>query len=213
MLASLKRWTRAVVAGIDGLIVQVENHEAVVASALRDLELCVARAKRELARVEADGEVLRRRVAKQRRAAIAFRESARREPARALALEFLRQSKRSLHRTLELERRAAEHESIERRLTSDVRALENRLATLREKRDAMQTRKARTEAFDHVLSGSTGVAAELAETLERWETKVIGSEIASGCATLELEDWIENYSSDEDEAALALELRQLKEQM
>jgi phage shock protein A len=201
MLASLKRWTRAAVAGIDGLIVQVENHEAVVANALRDLELCVARAKHELARVKADGEELRRRQAKQQRAAIAFRESAKREPAQAL------------HRTLELERRATEHESIERRLTSDVRALENRLATLREKRDAMQTRKARTEAFDHVLSGSTGAAGELADTLERWEKKVIGSEIASGCATLGLEDWIENYSSDEDEAALALELRQLKEQV
>jgi phage shock protein A len=211
MFASFKRWSRAVVAGVDGLIVQVENHEAVVESGLRELEQCVARAKRELDRVKADGETLGRRRSEQQRAAIALREYAKREPVEALALDYLRKSKRSLRRSLELERRATEHERIEKRLVRDVRELEDQLAALREKRDAMQARKARSEAFDQVLGGSAAGAAELAGTLERWEAKVVASEIASGCPSVEIQDSIEDCLFDEDEAALALELRQLKE--
>ena len=54
-MARFKRWTHGFVASIDSMIVQVENHEALATSALRDLEQGVARSKVQLMRVERDG--------------------------------------------------------------------------------------------------------------------------------------------------------------
>jgi phage shock protein A len=204
MLACLKRWSRGVVAGIDGLIVQVENHEAVIASGLSELEASVARARRQLARVALDGQSLRRRRDEQAAAGLALRERARRDPDTAQALESLRSSKRALFRASELGQRLEQHERIARALGRDVQALEQKLAELHDQRDAIEARKARAEAFSIARE-------ELDQTLLRWETRVLESELASGCLPPELE-----VLDDEpalEKAALLDELYRLKEEV
>ena len=56
-----------------------------------------------------------------------------------------------------------------------------------------------------------GVATELGAMFERWETSVAESEVASGCLTASLDDFEEGFVDAEEEAALKLELRALKE--
>ena len=126
-MARFKRWTHGVVASIDNLIVQVENHEAQVTSTLRELEQGVARSKVQLMRVERDGLALEQALAEEREAAIRWRDRATREEQEPRALECLRRHKRSERRVLELSQNKTEHARVEAQLKRDIRTLEHKI--------------------------------------------------------------------------------------
>ena len=211
-MARFKRWTRGVVSSIDEFVVQIENHEAQVTSALRELEQAVARAKVQLQRVERDGKALEQSVTEERESVVRWRDRALREPEEERALECLRRHKRAEIRARELERRLLEHQRVEQQLRRDVRTLEIRLGELREQRNLMRTRQSRADAFE-VAQGSFGSGAlELGDVFERWETRVTESEVASGCLTASLDSFEDSFVDAEEEAALKLELRALKEE-
>jgi phage shock protein A len=212
MMARFKRWTRGVVSSIDEFVVQIENHEAQVASALRELEQAVARAKVQLVRVDRDGKALEQSVSDEREAVVRWRERALREPQEARALECLRRHKRAVARARELEQRLLEHQRMEQQLRRDVRALETRLGELREQRNLMRTRQSRADAFG-VVQGAAGLGTlELGDVFERWETRVTESEVASGCLITSLDSFEDEFVDAEEEAALKLELQALKEE-
>jgi phage shock protein A len=179
---------------------------------LRELEQGVARAKVQLARVERDGKGLRQSLAEEREAAERWRDRARREAVEARALECLRRYKRSRARARELAERIAEHERVEQQLKRDVRTLEIRLGELREQRNLMRTRQSRAEAFNVVQGSGDATASELSAMFERWEISVAETEVASGCLSATLDDFEEEFVDAEEEAALKLELRALKEE-
>ena len=52
---------------------------------------------------------------------------------------------------------------------------------------------------------------ELGEVFERWETRVIESEVSSGCLTASLDSFEDEFVDAEEEAALKLELQAMKE--
>ena len=211
-MARIKRWTHGVVASIDEFIVQIENHEAQVSSALRELEQGVARAKVQLGRVERDGKALRQSLSDEQEAALRWRDRARREADEARALECLRRCRRAEARVRELTQRVTEHDRVEQQLTRDVRTLEIRLSEMREQRNLMRTRQSRAEAFSVVQGGGDNVATELGDMLERWETSIAETEVHSGCLTAALDDFEEGFLDAEEEAVLKLELRALKEE-
>ncbi|HEY3494292.1 MAG TPA: PspA/IM30 family protein [Polyangiaceae bacterium] len=208
------RWklmTTSFVAKIDGLIAQIENHEAQVTSALKDLEQGISRSKVQLVRVERDGAALRQALAEEKEAIERWRERARREEVEQRALECLRRSKRSEARTGELATQSSEHERVEQQLRRDVQTLERRLVELRQQRNTMRTRQSRAEALEVVQGSASLDGTEIGAIFERWETRVTESEIASGCLTTSADSLDEEFSTAEEEAALRLELRALKE--
>ena len=208
------RWklmTTSFVAKIDGLIAQIENHEAQVTSALRDLEQGISRSKVQLVRVERDGAALRQALTDEQEAVVRWRERAKREEAEPRALECLRRSKRSEARVAELTAQGSEHERIEQQLRRDVQTLERRLVELRQQRNTMRTRQSRAEALQVVQGSGDADGAEIGAIFERWETRVTESEIASGCLTSSADSLEEELSSAEEEAALRVELYALKE--
>ena len=75
-MARFKRWTHGFVASIDNMIVQVENHEALATSALRELEHAVARSKVQLMRVERDGRAIKQALSEEQEAMTRWRERA-----------------------------------------------------------------------------------------------------------------------------------------
>jgi phage shock protein A len=212
MMAHIKRWTHGIVASIDSMIVQVENHEAQATSALKDLEQGVARSKVQLMRVERDGRALATALDQEREASARWRERAKREPEQARALECLRRHKRSLARVSELEVSVGEHRRVEQQLVRDVQTLEQRLGELRKQRNTMRTRQSRAEAF--ALSHDPGDAesGEIGRIFERWETRVAEAEVQSGCLAATLDSFDESFADVEESAALALELSELKEE-
>ncbi len=211
-MARIKRWTHGFVASIDSMIVQVENHEALVGSALRELEHGVARSKVQLLRVERDGKALTQALSEEREAATRWRERARREQDEARALECLRRSKRSEGRVSELARNLGEHEHVEQQLKRDVQALERRLGELRQQRNTMRTRQSRADAFSVVQGQGDVERGEIGEIFERWETRVAESEVTSGCLVASVDSLDEELLDAEEHASLKLELRALKEE-
>jgi phage shock protein A len=207
------RWklmTTSFVAKIDGLIAQVENHEAQVTSALRGLEQGISRSKVQLVRVERDGAALRQALADEKEAAERWRDRARREEGEQRALECLRRSKRSAARVAELTSQTGEHERVEQQLRRDVQTLERRLLELRQQRNTMRTRQSRAEALQVVQGSGEPDGCEIGAIFERWETRVTESEIASGCITTSVDSLEEEFSTAEEDAALRSELRALK---
>jgi phage shock protein A len=212
MMARFKRWTHGFVASIDSMIVQVENHEALATSALRDLEQGVARSKVQLMRVERDGRALSQALAEEREAAIRWRDRARREENEARGLECLRRHKRAEARVHELSHNQAEHERIEQALKRDVHTLERRLVELRQQRNTMRTRQSRAEAFSVVQGNGAVESGEIGQIFERWETRVAESEVASGCLVASADSFDDEFLDAEEAASLKLELRALKEE-
>jgi len=213
MMARIKRWTHGFVASIDSMIVQVENHEALASSALRELEQGVARSKVQLMRVERDGRALKQALGEERESALRWRERAKREENQARALECLRRHKRSEARVAELIHNQAEHERIEQQLKRDVQTLERRLIELRQQRNTMRTRQSRAEAFSVAQdAGGDLQAGEIGQIFERWETRVAETEVASGCLVASVDGLDQEFLDEEEAASLELELRALKEE-
>ncbi len=211
-MARLKRWTHGVVASIDSLIVQVENHEAQVTSTLRELEQGVARSKVQLMRVERDGAAMRQALGEEREGAVRWRERAKREEQEARALECLRRFKRAEQRARELEHNQAEHARVEQQLKRDILVLEQRLVELRQLRNTLRTRQSRAEAFDVVRGRGDLENGEIGALFERWETRIAETEVTSGCLTAAIDGFDEEFLDVEEAAALKLELRELKEE-
>ena len=212
-MARFKRWTHGVVASIDSLIVQVENHEAQVTSTLRELEQGVARSKVQLLRVERDGLALRQALDEEREATSRWRDRAKRETQEARALECLRRFKRSQKRASELTRNQAEHARVELQLKHDVHTLELRLAELRQQRNTLRTRQSRAEAFSVVQGSGDLENGQIGDIFERWESRVAETEVSSGCLVPNLDDFDDEFLDAEEAAALKLELRELKEEV
>jgi phage shock protein A len=212
MMARLKRWTHGFVASIDSMIVQVENHEALATSALRELEQGVARSRVQLSRVERDGRALKQALSDERDAQARWRERAKREEQEARALECLRRCKRTERRVAELEQNQAEHERIEQQLRRDVQTLERRLVELRQQRNTMRTRQSRAEAFSVAQGQADQEQGEIGRIFERWETRVAESEVASGCLVTSVDSFDEEFLDAEEAALLKLELAELKEE-
>ena len=205
-----KRFTSGLLSSIDGFVAQVENHEALASSALRELEQGVGRSKVQLARVGRDGVTLRQTLAEEREASVRWRERAKRETNETRALECLRRSKRSETRSLELEKQAMEHERVEEQLKRDVQTLETRMVELRQQRNTMRTRQSRAEALVIVQGNGSASSSEIGDIFERWEERVSEREVMSGLVTVTSDTLDEELTSAEEEAALKLELEALR---
>jgi len=205
-----KRFTSGFMSSIDGFIAQVENHEALASSALRELEQGVGRSKVQLARVGRDGVALRQALTEEREASVRWRERAKREANETRALECLRRAKRSETRSAELATQTADHERVEALLKRDVQTLETRLVELRQQRNTMRTRQSRADALVIVQGNGSANSSEIGDIFERWEERVAEREVQSGLLTVTSDSLEEELTSAEEEAELKLELEALR---
>lgn len=209
-MSYVKRWVAGMFSRVDGYIARIENHEALVDEALRELRQATARARVRVQRVQADGERLRRSLAGQRDEVGRWRERARRSAEESRAIECLRRGRRAAAAAAELERRLEVHDGTQRKLAADVHRLEERLGRLQEQRNLMRTREARAEAMGALECGAVQLGADLDAVFDRWESRVVEAEYAGGVG-LEGDDRFESeYAGEEEEAELRAELEALR---
>ena len=89
----MKRWTMSVTSWVDGMLAQVENHEAAVSSAIGRVRQSSARARVQLKRVERDQRALRDTLLREEEAVGTWRRRAKTAGDEAIALECLRRHK------------------------------------------------------------------------------------------------------------------------
>jgi len=212
MMAHFKRWTSGLVTRVDSIVVQIENQEALVESALLDLSQRAAKARAQVTRVHKDGETLRRRLDEAEHEATQWRDRARTEPDQTRALECLRRAKRATQRRAELAARSAEHEQSEQLLRRDVATVEQRLGVLREQLGTLRARQTRAEALALLRNVQGDGGYEVDNVLERWDARVLETEILAGCAEDAYDPFREKFEHDEELAELLGELAALREE-
>ena len=207
-MSRMKRWTMSVTSWVDGVLAQVENHEAAVSSAIGRVRQATARARVQLKRVERDQQAMRDTLLEEEKAIDAWRRRAKAADDEPVALECLRRHKAAERRVLRLRQRLGEHERSHKELSDGIRILNGRLSELTERKNLMRTRQSRAEAA-HGMASTTGPIGDLEDVFERWEARVGEIEIASDCA--EPIDLFEaEIEAVEDSASLRLELEELR---
>ncbi|MEM6703246.1 MAG: PspA/IM30 family protein [Acidobacteriota bacterium] len=206
------RWTQTVVARIDHMVTQVENHESLAESALRDVQQSYARARVRLERVRRDGKLLVRQLEEARGDAERWRERAlaTAEASESSALECLKRSKQSASRVGELELRLSEHRAAESQLAADVDRVGQRLRELREKRNLLRTRQSRAEAVSAAKAADPTSHGRLDGVFERWEERIATIELDDD---LHCEDSVDSFELEFEERELEEDLRGELEQL
>jgi phage shock protein A len=204
----MKRWTMSMTSWVDGVLAQVENHEAAVSSAIGRVRQSTARARVQLKRVERDQQALRDTLLEEEEAIDAWRRRAKSAQDENVALECLRRHKASERRVLRLRQRLGEHERCHKELSDGIRVLNGRLCELTERKNLMRTRQSRAEAA-HGMASTTGPIGDLEDVFERWETRVGEIEIASECAE-PIDAFEAELEAVEESAELRLELEALR---
>jgi len=194
----IKAWATRIWSGIDQVVAGLEDHDALIEAALRELAMAEHKACRELDRVRRDGVELRRRLAQERVNAKAWRADAARQRSDAEALVLLRQARRARHRAQHLGARVEEHGSAERRLQDHATGLTERIETLKRQHHLMRTRTAQAESAPVVALET----APIEELFERWDMTLSRAE--------HLGDPFDELQREEEERALYEELRELR---
>lgn len=198
---------RRLASRLDQMVSQVENHEAMADSALRNVREHLARAERSLARAVSDGHRVTTELAAQEGLVDETRRKARAEPDDAVAVEWLRRSRRAARSAAELRDQAKAIRGSTSALECEVHRIQDRLASIERTRNLLRARERRAEALQ-ALMGEGGARDDgLLAAIERWETHVQTSE-TTGHTRLELAEL--DATIFEDESDLVLELAELR---
>ncbi len=204
-----KRWKVSIGSGFESLITRVENHEALVAEAIREAQAASAKAKVKLAHVRRDGERLRERIAKLETAETDWerRAQAQAETKRERALECLRRRNNARRELEHLRSEAAKHEQTERSLSADIGQLEDHVAGLRRRKNTLAARDFRARALAAADPEEGELLSGVDDIFERWELKLAETEIIAGAdATDCFED---SFMAEEEKSSLEAELDEL----
>ena len=206
-----KRITATFGASVENVVSRVEDHDAIIRSAIADSRRAAARARAQLAQVGRDGERLR---AEHRQAD----EDITRWSARALevaeddetkALACIKRKQAAERRRAQLDGQLAEHRELEQRLTARISELESRVGEISRQRNAMRSRQSAAEAERIVrrIEGDGVLSTE--ETFERWEASLLETEM-TGPPMPEVDSLEAEFVRKEEEAALRQSLDALK---
>jgi phage shock protein A len=207
----VKRWTLGIFSSFDRMISQVENHEAIVNSAIKEVTEAAARAKVQLARVQKDGTRMRHRLNELREENTKWRERALKAAAldEQRALECMRRTKRTEQQIKHLEQEERSHARLETQLGEDLKKVGERLLKLKDQRNLLRTRQSRAEALRAAQDPDTVIISDLEDIFDRWETKIAEYEL-QGTVTAADEDVLaQEYQSQEEEFELREELKRL----
>lgn len=214
MMKTIRRWTAGIVSSFDWVISQVENHEALVTSAIQDVQEAGARAKVQLSRVRRDGESLRRRLTELRDGEDLWRQRAVKlaQTDEKRALECVKRAKRHAKEIAELETQEREHAKLEKQLAADLAAIDARLGELNRQKNLMRTRESRAHVLAAIQKNDSNVISEIEGIFERWENKVAEYEILSEAQSSGDDDLATELSAQEEQEELRVALTEMLEE-
>ncbi len=211
-MSKLKRLSATLFTRIDHMVSQVENHDAVIESAVRDIRQAAARARVRLARVQRDGDKLRERLSELKTGESAWTRRARSkaDEEEETAIECLRRRRECQLQARDVAKTLENHRQLEERLTRDIRTAEERLCRMSQQRNLMRTRQSAAEALNAITDVDTCTTPDVEDAFERWEVQVTEAELMTGSA--DPEDPLERtYIDSEESESLHDELQTLLE--
>ena len=207
---ALKKLTIGIWSKVDEVVVKVENHDALVTTAIRELQQEMGEAKARLGRVRKDGARMTHTLETARENATLWRKRAAEMVADdEKAMECLKRSKKEAAAAARLEARLVKHREAEDHLAETIALIERKLDALKEKRNILRTRQTRADALKFAGSDTESFGEEVEEILERWESKIERHEYTreQGEPIDELE---REFTTREEQAELIKELDELR---
>jgi len=217
-MSRFKQWSTVFLSRVDSVVSRLENHEALVDSAINEVRHSLAKAKVQLGRVRHDRQSLRQRHEQALNAVHSWTERATSIAAEdeQRALECLRRKHGSAREATGLESRLAEQVQVEERLVADIAAVEERLIRLLHQRNLLRTRESTAAAKGAMASATSPFGEDVGEVLERWEMQVVEAELGNGYAgtdsslgTATSDGFGDSFAAEEEQRALREELREL----
>lgn len=209
-MSLIRRISTSITSSVDRAVSKVENHDAIINSALRDTQQAAARSRVRLARVRKDGENLKTRRGELQVAVSRWTERAKSIAAEdeTKALECLRRRKDCDMQLHNLEDSIEKHNELEARISDQVKKIEERVGEVAQQRNMMRSRQSVAEAM-RTINNIEGVSyGEIEDTFDRWEINLGESEILMGAVTTS--DPLDSaFLAEEDTAELRAELNEL----
>lgn len=208
-MSLFKRITLAVSTGVERLVGEIENHDAVVEAGIRDSRRRYAEAAVRHARLRAEGERLAARQRGLERDAADWRRRALAAEDEEQAIECLRRGKEAAAHAESLGPTCARHAALEQRLGEELAGLRRRVSDLEHRRALMRSREATASAAGQVRETEQGARVDLEDAFERWEVRVTEAEIERD-ADLPQDPFADRFRVAEERADLRAELSALR---
>lgn len=209
-MSLIRRISTSFTSSVDRAVSKVENHDAIINSALRDTQQAAARSRVRLERVRKDGNSLKIRQEQLIVAVSRWTERAKSVAANdeAKALECLRRRKDCETQLHNLRDSIEKHDELESRIAEQVKKIEARIGEVAQQRNMMRSRQSVAEAM-RTINNIEGVSyGEIEDTFDRWEINLGETEIMMGAATTT--DPLDTaFLTEEDTAELRAELGDL----
>jgi len=184
-MSIIRRISTSITSSVDRAVSKVENHDAIINSALRDTQQAAARSRVRLERVRKDGRNLKTRRGNLQLAVLRWAERAKSVASQdeSKALECLRRRKDCEKQLHNLEDSIEKHDELEARIAEQVKKIEARIGEVAQQRNMMRSRQSVAEAM-RTINNIEGVSyGEIEDTFDRWEINLGETEIMIGAAT------------------------------
>lgn len=181
-MSLFKRIAATVSAQVEQTVSQLENHDAVIASAIKDCQRATAQTQVRLTRVRADEARMRDKLKQLHEQEKQWTERAQRvaQSDRDSALTCLGRRDDCRQQIERLEASLKQHETVTERLAAESKRVNAQLQKISEQRNVMRTRQSAAEAVRMLQAMDQDAATDIEDALERWEARVLEAEIQSG---------------------------------
>ncbi len=167
---------------LDEVISHVENHDAVVAVALKDTRAALAKAKVRLERVRKDGNTMRKRLDEAIRMTDLWEGRAKETAAKdeQKALTCIARRNQCREQIMQTQDSLARHEELETKVSENVQRMEQRLRDITQQQNLMRSRQSTADAMRIIdkIEGSADNGIE--DTFDRWEMLITETEYSTG---------------------------------
>ncbi len=211
-MSLFRRLSATIASRVDQLVGEIEDHDAVVESVIRNARRAVARSRVRLAHLRSEGGRLRRRLAELGQAEKRWAERARAVAGESeeKALQCLRQRHSCQQQIGELKQAIEKHQALEARLVKDVKVAEQRVEEMAQQRRLMRTRQSAAEALTAMNVVDEDMLGDVNAAFERWEVSITEEEMEAGTTDVDEAAMLEQEFIDaEEKAELQVELQAL----
>ncbi|ANG64508.1 hypothetical protein A8C75_19905 [Marinobacterium aestuarii] len=209
-MSLIKRLSTTFMARLDGIVGEIEDHEAVVQTSIDEMRHKVAQARARLNQMQREEAQLQSRIAALHEDEQLWAERAKScastDPTRALACIERRQQCRS--QAEHLAQGLISYRQSAARLSRDVTDSETRLHSLNNRHSIMRARQSGTAARVATAPDSESSLRDLETSFERWDVRLSEQELRMGDISLE-DNLDQAFSRDEQDARLRAELNAL----
>ncbi|MCK4840573.1 MAG: PspA/IM30 family protein [Methylococcales bacterium] len=207
-MKSLNRIFVSIKSQIDHAADKFENHEALAAVAIEDLQTIASKTRLHLHRVSKLSEQYKKQLEEQQQQARLWTERAVKAKTedQKKALQCLKRLREAQRKIEILEQQLLESEAQGNKISNDLNNIQDQLLFLKNQKEMLAARQNRSHIQESLQNNQGNSLTEVQSIFERWEGSVVSGEYE----TTELADPLANtYEQEEDELALQIMLDEL----